>query len=123
MNERIEAAEEYVAGINRYRDRCAVASSERALSESASPAKVVAAVATCSLPASSVQRLREKWHNRAIHANDVANNLYQIGDYRTAGEFRAEAARWDKAAEELRAEMEAAMMRQPEENTKDEPRR
>ena len=105
MNDKIKAAEEYVAGMNRYRDRCAAAASERAPSEPAGPAQVVAAVATCSLPASSAEALIESWKADAVR---TTSDPYRAGLMRCAVELRREMAR--------------ATERQPEENSRDEPR-
>lgn len=74
------------------------------------------ALAPCSLPVSSVDRLRKKWHARAIHFNDMANRVGESSSPWNAGRYRIMAEQWDKAAEDLRAEMEAANERQPEEN-------
>lgn len=59
-----------------------------------------------SLPAASVQWLLKKWQ---AHADDTNWNAH----YRIA---------WQNCIDDLRAELEAANLRQPEENGRDEPR-
>lgn len=79
-----------------------VGDEQRATSKPAGPAKVVAAVATCSLPVLSVQAAIE----RLNEASDIAE---KAGAFLYAATFRG-------VALNLRAEMALSKSRQPEEN-------
>lgn len=80
------------------------------------------AVATGSLPVSLVEKIIKRWRQRAVDINDRANKKRELGAYAHAGRDRDYASMWEAAAEELRAEVDAANVRQPEENVPDEPR-
>lgn len=88
--------------------------SERATPETAGPAQVVAAVATCSLPVSAAEALLALWDHLAnFHRRDrCERNNYKRGY--AAGLTDA----YTVAAIGLREHLTAAKSRQPEENTK-----
>ena len=91
--------------------------SELSPPESRSPTKVVAAVATGSLPVSSAD-LSVVWENRARNARDLEKYWRRQGKAFATEEafFKGRAMAFELCSDELRREMAAANLRQPEEN-------
>lgn len=83
-------------------------------SETAGPAKVVAAVATCSLPVLSAEALCCEWEEKARDYQRLSGPCDEAGKIK----FTAIADTFWACAAGLRRQMEATTERQPEENTK-----
>lgn len=99
----------------------AAESSERASSEPAGPAKVVAAVATGSLPVPSAEAFA-RW---LMHMTDLNNQLSlaegKRGNTRDELKLHNYAVAFDTAHTKFRRHMEEANVRQPEENGSGQP--
>ena len=87
---------------------------EEAVPEIEGPTPVVAAVATGSLPASSAEALCAQWEEKARDSQRLSGPCDEAGKIK----FAAIADTLLACAAGLRRRMEAANVRQPEENTK-----
>ena len=92
--------------------------SERAPSEPAGPAKVVAAVATGSLPVLSAEALCCEWEEKARDYQRISGPCDEAGKIK----FTAIADAFWACAAGLRRQMEATTERQPEKNVRAQPR-
>lgn len=90
------------------------AASELATSETAGPAKVVAAVATGSLPVVEAESLCAEWEDKAKGWQQMSRGRDPEAQLRVNGMCEA----LKQCARQLRRRMAAATERQPEENDK-----